>query len=291
MKNVMVVFNYNAGRKQAIFCKKKIHKFLFNNCNEFKFVDIDEFNNFNLAEYDTIIAVGGDGTVNRVAKRIIGTDKVLGIIPCGTANLLASNLGIPLSINGALEVIQNEVVKETDVLNINENLCVLRFGIGYDSDIICKTPQTLKNKFGYFAYFIAGILFALRLKIKSYEIFLDKQARNISASCIIIANSANMYRKNISVGKNSKLDDGLFEVFILKTQNPISFFVEFIRIIFGITKSNIRAEYFQTNNLIIKNNWIVSHIDGEKNYFKEDINIKIANKKIKIIFNQNKNGK
>ncbi|MBO6181677.1 hypothetical protein J6O86_08340, partial [bacterium] len=61
MKNALVVFNYNAGRKKAILHKKIIHKFLLKRCSLFKFVSIDELDNTDLNGYDTIFAVGGDG--------------------------------------------------------------------------------------------------------------------------------------------------------------------------------------------------------------------------------------
>ena len=72
-----------------------------------------------------------------------------------------------------LKILEKENTKKIDVISINDKPCILRFGLGYDSDIIGKTPQSLKNKFGYFSYFIAGILFALRLMPQKYHITYD----------------------------------------------------------------------------------------------------------------------
>ena len=282
MKNALVVFNYNAGRKQAIIHKKNIHKFLFRHCNKFKFVSINEFEHIDLEEYDTIFAVGGDGTVNKVAKYISGKNKTLAIIPTGTANLLAAKLGIPGSLKKSLKVIDNNRIIDIDALNINGNPCFLRFGIGYDSDIICKTPQSLKNKFGYFAYFIAGIIFALRLKPQKYEMKTEQKRICTKATCIIVAKASNMYQNMISVGQNSRMNDGYFDIFILKAKNPITFFYEFLRIIFGIKKNNARAYYLKAKKLYIKNNWTACHIDGEKNKLKDDIIINVVPKILKV---------
>ena len=203
MRKVLVVSNYNAGRKQAVMHKKTLHKFLLHNCDSFKFISIDEFNDINLEEYDVIFATGGDGTVSKVVPSLINTDKTLGIIPCGTANLLSASLGLSMNLKKTLKIIKKGNTKQIDVININDKYCALRCGFGYDADIICKTPQSLKNKFGYFAYFIAGILFALRLKLKNYELTYDGKDFEYNASCVIVANSPNMYRNFISVGKNS----------------------------------------------------------------------------------------
>ena len=158
MNKVLVVFNYNAGRKQAVIHKKMIHDFLFKRGYKFKFVSIDEFMSNDFDEFDTIIAVGGDGTVNKVAQMVAFTDKTLAIIPTGTANLLAAKLGIPTNLRKNLKILSKENIKKIDALKINDEQCVLRCGFGYDSDIICKTPQSLKNRFGYLAYFIAGVI-------------------------------------------------------------------------------------------------------------------------------------
>lgn len=282
MNNVLVVFNYNAGRKQAIIYKKKLHKFLLKGGYNFKFVSIDEFMTNDFEEFDTIIAVGGDGTVNKVAQRVAFTDKALAIIPSGTANLLAAKLGIPTNLKKALKIIYNGNIKRIDALKINNEQCVLRCGLGYDSDIICKTPQSLKNRFGYFAYFIAGIIFALRLNSKTYEITCNGKTRPIKATCVIISNASNMYKNNISLANNSEVDDGYFDVFILKAKNPVTFFYEFIRIILGIRKNNLRAKYFKAKALTIKNSLTTCHIDGEKTKLKSDIVINIIPQAIKV---------
>lgn len=282
MRNALVVFNYNAGRKQAIIHKKNIHRFLFRRCTKFKFVSIDEFEQIDLTEYDTIFAVGGDGTVNKVAKYIAGQNKTLAIIPTGTANLLAAKLGMPANLKKALEVIDKNNVISIDALNINNMPCFLRCGIGYDSDIICKTPQSLKNKFGYFAYFVAGIIFALRLSPKTYEMVTESKRIKTKATCIIIANASNMYQNFISVGQDSQINDGYFDIFILKAKNPITFFYEFLRIIFGIKMNNSRAYYLKAKKLRMVNNWTACHIDGEKTKLKDEIVINIVPEILKV---------
>ena len=282
MKNVLVVTNFCAGRKKAIKYKKRILEFILKNSNSFKFIELNQLNTIDASSFDTIIAVGGDGTVNKILPFVINTDKILGIIPCGTANLLASKLGISSNIKKSLKILNENCIKKVDVLKINDELSILRNGFGYDSDIICKTPQSLKNKFGYFAYFIAGILFALRLKKKEYKLSIDNTNLVTEASCIIVANAANMYRNFISLSTNSQVDDGLMDIFILKTTNPILFFIELILIGLNIRKNSNRAEYIKAEKFGMENNWLACHIDGEKKIFKENINIHIIEHAINV---------
>lgn len=285
MKNVLVINNPNAGRKKAVKYKKLVIQFLLRKNCSFKTIEISKLTSTDFEDFDTVFAIGGDGTVNRVIPYIVNTDKVLGIIPCGTANLLAAKLNIPTNPKKALEIIDHSVIKNVDVLKVQDRYSILRVGFGYDSDIICKTPQSLKNKFGYFAYFLAGILFALRLKQKSYTIFFNDKKLSILATCIIVANAGNMYRNLVSISNNCNLQDGKFDVFILKVKNPITFFIEFLGIIFNYKNSNSKAMYFQTNELLIKNEFSTGHIDGEKQKFKDDIKINIVPKSVKVFGN------
>ena len=283
MKCVLIVTNFNAGRKKAVKYKKRVIDFVLKYTKSFKFVDIDELKTTDVTPYDTILAMGGDGTVNKVIPYLTNTDKVLGIIPCGTANLLAAKLGISFKLKKSLKTIENYNIKSIDLININNNLSALRCGFGYDSDIICKTPQSLKNRFGYFAYFIAGIIFALRLQKKEYKMIIDGNSHVVNASCIIFANAANMYRNLVSVAGNSKPDDGLMDVFILKTINPVRFYFEFLSIIFNIRKTGSKAEYLKAKDITIENSWQACHIDGEKKNLKDNIHLSVIHNAVQII--------
>lgn len=274
MKKILVVENINAGKKNAVSAYKIIEEFYLGKDVELNIVGIEEVSEDTVKNSDVIITVGGDGTVNKVVPFAMKFDKPIGVIPCGTANLLSAKLKIPTDIKKALQVIENGQKLKIDVLKVNDNYSVLRTGFGYDADIICKTPQSLKNKFGYFSYFVAGVLFALRLKQHVYHLTYDDDKKlSVLATCIIVANAGNMYKNVVSISKNCRLDDGKFDVFILKVKNPILFFIEFLQIIFDKKSSNSKAMYFQTKNISIKNDYCVCHIDGEKQKIRDNIKI------------------
>ena len=274
MKKILVVENINAGKKHAVSANEIIEEFYRGKDVELNVVGIERVSDDNVNNSDIIITVGGDGTVNKVVPFAMKYDKPIGVIPCGTANLLSAKLKIPTDINKALQVIENGQKLKIDVLKVNDEFSVLRTGFGYDADIICKTPQSLKNKFGYFSYFVAGVLFALRLKQQVYHLTYDNDKKlSVLATCIIIANAGNMFKNVVSISKNCRLDDGKFDVFILKVKNPILFFLEFLQIIFDKKSSNSKAMYFQADNISIKNDYCVCHIDGEKQKIRDNIKI------------------
>lgn len=274
MKKILVIENINAGKKNAVSADKIIEEFYLGKDVELNIVGIEDISEDAVKNSDVIITVGGDGTVNKVVPFAMKFDKPIGVIPCGTANLLSAKLKIPTDFKKALQVIENGQKLKIDVLKVNDNYSVLRTGFGYDADIICKTPQSLKNKFGYFSYFVAGVLFALRLKQQVYHLTYDNDKKlSVLATCLIIANAGNMYKNVVSISKNCRLDDGKFDVFILKVKNPILFFIEFLQIIFDKKSSNSKAMYFQTKNISIKNDYCVCHIDGEKQKIRDNIKI------------------
>lgn len=286
MKKVLIVENFNSGRKNCRLINNSIEKFCLENDFDYKFITIDEINDDLVSNFDILLTAGGDGTVNKVVPFALKYNKQIGVIPCGTANLLAAKLNISTDVKKALQVIKNGKKRKIDVLKVNNLYSVLRIGFGYDSDIICKTPQSLKNKFGYFSYFIAGILFALRLKQHCYHLTINKDKKlSVLATCVIIANAGNMYKNLVSVSKNCKLDDGKMDVFILKVKNPILFFIEFLQIIFDKKSSNSKAMYFKSSHISIKNDYCVCHIDGEKQKIKDDIEIQILPQAVEIFCN------
>lgn len=91
-----------------------------------------------------------------------------------------------------------------------------------------------------------------------------------------------MYKNLFSVAKDCCLDDGLFEIFILKNQNSILFFIEIVRIMLDIKSNNSRVEYHKAQDLNIKTHYCFAHIDGEKMKFRENLNFKIENSAINI---------
>ncbi len=278
MKNAVVIYNRNSGRKEAAKSLKDVRRFLSSCFEQLQITEINDITTVDFNSFDTFIIIGGDGTINRCLPFLDG--KYAGIIPCGTANLLAARLGI-FNTKSAIRAIKQEKTKEINICTVNNKQFILRCGTGYDSNIICHTPQKMKNLFGYFSYVIAGMLFALRLRNKKYTLKTNNQNIEADASCIIIANAPNMYKNLFKIG-SSKLDEALFDVFILKTENSLAFFVEFLKILCGIRKSSQIADYFKTEEITLKSSFIHFHCDGEKSASDDELDFKFSTKKLKI---------
>jgi diacylglycerol kinase family enzyme len=105
---------------------------------------------------DLILVWGGDGSVQRVVDTVAGSGVTLGIIPAGTANLLASNLGVPTTIDGAVANGLSGRPRQIDVVNLNGERFAVMAGTGFDANMIRSADGGLKDKLGRAAYVWTG---------------------------------------------------------------------------------------------------------------------------------------
>ena len=109
------------------------------------------------AGVDLVLACGGDGTVAACAEGVAGTGVPLGIIPLGTGNLLARNVGLPLDVQEALEVSLGGQQRAIDAGQVNGKLFVVMAGLGLDAQMLNATSEPLKKRLGWLAYAISMV--------------------------------------------------------------------------------------------------------------------------------------
>lgn len=160
-----------------------------------------------------VVAVGGDGTVSLVAKKILGTEMILGILPAGSANGMARELNISDNIEEALKIIENGRVRKADVLNINNLICLHLSDIGLNARLVKYFEEgNMRGKLGY-AKVALKVLFNtqnIRVIIKSKEGEIKRDA-----FMVVIAN-ASKYGTGAVINPTGDLYDALFEVVIIK---------------------------------------------------------------------------
>lgn len=169
---------------------------------------------------DTIIAAGGDGTVIEVISGMINSDIKLGIIPFGTGNMLASNLGIPANLSKAIEIIFDNNTQKIDIGRINNRYFAFMAGCGFDAKIIDETSRERKRKYGLMAYIMEGFKQAFSPKHISFKIKLDdKKIIRTKALTVLIANSGNIIGKFFCIAPHASFIDGQFDVVVISPKN------------------------------------------------------------------------
>lgn len=162
---------------------------------------------------DRVIAVGGDGTVKLVADIVAGTKMPLGIIPAGSANGMARELGIPTDTEAALTVATEGLVSRIDAIRVNGELCIHLSDIGFNAQVI-KTFESMGHR-GMWGYIKAAWYVLWRNRRMQVKIETDQQFVTRAASMIVLAN-ASRYGTGAVINPEGKLNDGFFEVVVIR---------------------------------------------------------------------------
>jgi diacylglycerol kinase (ATP) len=162
-----------------------------------------------------VVAIGGDGTINPVATALIGSNIELGIIPAGSANGLAYNLGLPSGFRDAMNLILNETAKPMDAVVLNDKHHCYHLGdVGINARIVKRFEQEgSKGLLGYGIQMLKEI-FSGHDNF-SFKLLIRNSSRRFRAELIAVAN-ARYFGTGAVINPAGRIDDGKFEIIIIK---------------------------------------------------------------------------
>ncbi|MGY8931999.1 MAG: diacylglycerol/lipid kinase family protein [Flavobacteriales bacterium] len=229
--------------------------------------------------YNIIVAVGGDGTVSECSKALIGTEICMAVIPCGSGNGFAYHIGIERDIKKALIQLNSNTIKHIDTCEVNNLPFVNVSGIGFDAHIAKIFATTVVR--GFFSY-IKICLRELSYEALEYEIEYNNIKRKIKAYAIVFANTS-QYGNDARIAPNAKIDDGLIDFVIIKKfpSWQIPFFL--YNVLKGKILQNKNVEIILSKDMKISSKEPFAHLDGEVKNFTNPINVKVSDKKLKIL--------
>ena len=171
--------------------------------------------------YDIVASYGGDGTQHEIANGIIGTNALMGILPGGTGNGFANEMGTPIKLRPALELLcVDHTVRHVDVVQMNDGYFIQRLYVGIEPEE--QTNRESKDKYGTFAYAIDAFNRAKNIKEVSYKVVIDGELYDEMAVKLYVVNAAKTGTGISITGKTSKIDDGLVDIFTLDAENLTS---------------------------------------------------------------------
>ena len=170
---------------------------------------------------DLFIAAGGDGTAALVGSPLVGTGKPMGILPIGTGNFLAKELGIPLNLKSALNLITTNDADlfQLDTIEFLHRHYIRNISMGVVSKVINDTPSEEKKRFGFFAYVIHFFQQILGLELDRYYLEYDHQKKTVVASEILITNARLMGIEPLEWPEDILINDGVMEIFVVRAAN------------------------------------------------------------------------
>lgn len=166
---------------------------------------------------DLVIAWGGDGTVQRCVDAIAGTGAALAVVPAGTANLLATELGIPSDIEAAVQIALHGASRTIDVGVVNDERFVVMAGVGFDARMIRDADGRLKRRFGRLAYVWSGAKNMRAARVKG-SVDIDGSPWFRGRLGMVLIGNVGKTLGGVTVFEAASLDSGRLEVGVVTAE-------------------------------------------------------------------------
>jgi len=212
--------------------------------------------------FEKIVAAGGDGTINEVVNGLAGSNAALGLLPIGTMNVFATELGLPAhDLQLCWNIIQSENTRLVDLPSANGKYFVQLAGVGLDAQVVKETSLTLKRSFGPLSYLISAAQIAAR---QPPRLFLESENSSIDEGSFVLVGNGRLYGGPFPFFKQALIDDGLFDVIVFKQLGYLEI-IKYLQDVFFSSEIRVpEIEYFQTRQLrVTSDSEVPVELDGE----------------------------
>ena len=234
-------------------------------------------------QVDIVVAVGGDGTVNEVARSLVHSTTALAIIPCGSGNGLARHLCLPLDMRKSIDIINKCHIEAFDYGIINDLPFFCTCGMGFDAFISLKFAESGKR--GPITYVENVLKEGLKYKPETYEVKDDTGVHHYNAFLIACAN-ASQYGNHAYIAPGATMKDGKMDVIIMEPFNALEAPQIAADLFMKTLSKNSKIKTFRTKKLDIhRSKDGAIHYDGDPVMTGTDISVSIEHLGIRIVTN------
>ena len=209
-----------------------------------------------------IVAAGGDGTVSQVANGFADSNAILGVLPMGSVNVFAMELGLPLhNLQRCWDIIEDTNLRLVDMPSANNKYFVQLGGVGLDAQVVKETSLAFKRSFGPLSYLISAAQIAARQPPK---LFIESEHTSLEEGSFVLVGNGRLYGGPFPFFKQAVIDDGLFDVVVFKRLGYLEIIRYLQDVVFSADIKVPEIEYFQTRQLRITSEQDVPvELDGE----------------------------
>jgi len=212
--------------------------------------------------FERVVAAGGDGTIHEVVNGLAGTETTLGLLPIGTVNVFAMELGIPSNnLDLCWNIIEGDNTRLIDLPSANDKYFVQLAGVGLDAQVVQETSASLKRNFGPLSYLISAAQVAAR---KPPRLVIESPDTTVEEGSFVLIGNGRRYGGPFPFFKQAVIDDGLLDVIIFKQLGYLDIINYLQKVFFSSEIRLPEIEYFQTAGIRVSSDQDVPvELDGE----------------------------
>ena len=214
------------------------------------------------ADADIVVAVGGDGTVNEVASGLVGSEKTLGIIPCGSGDGLALHLGMSRNYKKAISQIRGGGIRRMDCGRMNGRYFFCTSGVGFDAKVGLEFSRSKSRGLGTYVSMTVRNWFSYRPD--HYKLAIDGRQVWEGEAVFITVGNASQWGNNARICGGASVLDGLFSITVVKPFSTVKFPPLLMRLASGKVTGSSSTLCLQGSHVLIeRSNPGPAHYDGE----------------------------
>ena len=233
-----------------------------------------------------LVVGGGDGTISAAASALIGTETSLGILPLGTLNHFARDLGIPTELEEAAQLIARRPERRVDVAEMNDRIFINNSAIGlYPLMVVDRDSQQRRlGRSKRLAMIVASIRTLARFRHQRLTLTVNDEKERVDTALLFVGN--NDYRIDIGApGQRESIDDGRLSVFVMRKKTRRSFIAATLRALFNRARPDDMVQIENVERLRVSSHRssLAVSLDGEVVHAKPPLDYKIRKKALGVI--------
>jgi YegS/Rv2252/BmrU family lipid kinase len=233
-----------------------------------------------------LVVGGGDGTISAAASALIGTETSLGILPLGTLNHFARDLGIPTELAEAARLIARRPERRVDVAEMNDRIFINNSAIGlYPLMVVDRDAQQRRlGRSKRLAMIVASIRTLARFRHQRLTLTVNDEKERVDTPLLFVGN--NDYRIDIGApGQRESIDDGRLSVFVMRKKTRRSFIAATLRALFNRARPDDMVQIENVERLRVSSHRssLAVSLDGEVAHAKPPLDYKIRKKALRLI--------
>jgi diacylglycerol kinase (ATP) len=236
----------------------------------------------NFENHKVFVAAGGDGTVHSVATQLVGSEKILGVLPLGSGNGFAKEFGFRMNVNAILSDIKRSDCMDIDVIEINDKMCLNVAGIGLDS-FVAHSFGNLKLR-GFFPYI--WLTFKTFVQLRPFHVTIHIGGEKIVSEKLFVVTIANtrQFGNNAFIAPDARPNDGMIDLVLIKPFPKIFGPIFVIRLFTKRINNSKYVRHLKTDReIVIETDETRFHVDGEPVCITGKITVRIRREVLKVL--------